>query len=119
MYVCVCVCVMCDILILQAALEQVLQLRVFEKSLIKVCVCGISGCVLYWPHPMQVRFWLKSRGEEHLCSRCDIGTTPTAVQGLLEQHDKFEAKAKVHTHTLTLVHSSHPHTHSCSTIVLV
>ncbi len=42
-----------------------------------------------------MRFWLKSRGEEQLSSRCDVGTSPEAVKGLLEQHDKFEAKAKV------------------------
>lgn len=61
----------------QVVLEQTLQLRVFEKSVLKV------------------RFWLKSRLEEQLSSRCDIGTAVEEAQRLLEQHEKFEAKTRV------------------------
>ena len=58
-------------------LEQSLQLRVFEKS------------------TLRVRFWLKSRAEDQLSSRCDIGAVVEEAQGLLEQHEKFEAKTMV------------------------
>lgn len=61
----------------QVVLEQTLQLRVFERSILKV------------------RFWLKSRAEEQLASRCDIGTRVEEAQGILDQHEKFEARARV------------------------
>ena len=84
----------------QGALERTLQLRVFEKSL------------------MKVRFWLKSRAEEQLASRCDIGTGVEGVRGLLEQQDKFEGKAKVGvTHTHTHTHTqAHTHYHTLHTL---
>ena len=50
-------------------LEQILEHRVFE--------------------------WLKTRGEEVVASRSDIGTSSETAVDIADQHEKFEAKAKV------------------------
>ena len=50
--------------------------------------------------PVQVRGWLKARGEETLSSRNDIGEDLDSTQLIQEQHNKFEAKAKVRQRTV-------------------
>ena len=58
-------------------LEQVLGLRAFEKE---------AG---------KLRAWLKSRGEEAIVGRHEIGTSMDSTHSLEEQHEKLEAKVKV------------------------
>ncbi len=45
--------------------------------------------------PVQVRGWLKGRGEEFVMKTSDIGDSVETAQALEEQHEKFEAKARV------------------------
>lgn len=58
-------------------LEQILEHRVFETLIVKV------------------RSWLKTRGEEVVATRSEIGTSTEAARAIADQHEKFEAKAKV------------------------
>ena len=58
-------------------LEQIMEHTVLEKLIIKV------------------RSWLKTRGEEVIASRSDIGTSSETAEAIADQHEKFEAKAKV------------------------
>lgn len=60
-------------------LEQILEHRVFETLIVKV------------------RSWLKTRGEEVVATRSEIGTSTEAAKAIADQHEKFEAKAKVLT----------------------
>ena len=61
----------------KVVLEQLMDHKVFEKLIAKV------------------HSWLKTRGEEVLASRSDIGTSSETAVAVADQHDKFEAKAKV------------------------
>ena len=61
----------------KVVLEQIMEHRVFEKLIIKV------------------RSWLKTRGEEVIASRSEIGTSSETAKVIADQHEKFEAKAKV------------------------
>ena len=65
--------------------------RTWEEPGKEVILCPWYS---YLPFP-QVRSWLKGRAEEIIATRSDIGDTMESSQGLLEQHEKFEAKARV------------------------
>lgn len=72
----------------KTVLEQLMEHRVFEKLIIKV------------------RSWLKTRGEEVMASRSDIGTSSETAMAVADQHEKFETKARVqnkYTHNIIII----------------
>ena len=61
----------------KVVLEQLMEHRVFEKLIARV------------------HNWLKTRGEDVMASRFEIGTSSETAMAIADQHDKFETKAKV------------------------